>query len=107
VEIHEPLRILFVVETTPEAMLASIAGEPAIRRVVDNAWVQLATLDPETPTMHVFRDGGFTPYEPNADDLPTAPTSLAWYRGWRDHLGYASIVPGKPSPIRSGQGGHR
>ncbi|MEO6810327.1 MAG: DUF2309 domain-containing protein [Isosphaeraceae bacterium] len=107
VEIHEPMRILFVVETTPEAMLASIAGEKSIRHLVDNAWVQLATLDPETPTIHVFRDGGFKPYEPVADDLPTAPSSLAWYRGWRDHLGYASIVPVGPCPTLDGQGGHQ
>ena len=46
VEIHEPMRILFVVETTPEIMLGIIAREPAIGRLVQNAWVQLATLDP-------------------------------------------------------------
>lgn len=107
IEIHEPMRSLFVVETTPEAMLALIAGDKSINRLVRNAWVQLATLDPETPTIHVFRDGVFERYEPGADDLPIVPTSLAWYRGWREHLGYASIVPGESSPIRSGQGGHR
>ncbi len=94
VEIHEPLRILFIVEASPEAMAAVIAQDGEIARLVRNAWVQLATIDPRSLTIHVFREDRFEPYEPEADDLPDAPSSLAWYRGWRDHLGFASIVSG-------------
>jgi uncharacterized protein YbcC (UPF0753/DUF2309 family) len=93
VEIHEPMRILFVVETTPEAMSAVIARDEAIGRLVRNAWVQLATLDPLTAAIHLYRGGRFEPYEPGGDDLPVAPSSLAWYRGWRDHLGFCRIDP--------------
>lgn len=93
VEIHEPMRILFVVETTPKAMAAVIAGDETIGRLVRNAWVQLATLDPHTPAIHLFRGGHFEPYEPGTVDLPVAPSSPAWYRGWRDHLGFCLITP--------------
>ena len=31
-------------------------------------------------------------------ELPTSPSSLAWYRGWRDHLGYATINPDAADP---------
>jgi uncharacterized protein YbcC (UPF0753/DUF2309 family) len=94
VEIHEPMRILFVVETTPEVLSAVIATNETIDRLVRNAWVQLATLDPHTGAIHLFQRGRFVLYEPGAGELPAAPSSLAWYRGWRDHLGYCLIQPG-------------
>jgi uncharacterized protein len=107
VEIHEPLRLLFVVETSPDALMRVIDGDEAISRLVRNDWVQLATLDPASPTVHIFRNGAFEPYEPRSGDLPVTPSSLAWYRGWRDHLGFATIDPDEVSPTRDGQGAHR
>jgi hypothetical protein len=41
----------------------------------------------------VFRDGEFQPYEPLAEELPRASSSVDWYRGWRDHLEFAEIGP--------------
>jgi uncharacterized protein YbcC (UPF0753/DUF2309 family) len=93
VELHEPMRILFVVETTPDVMSAIMDQDEAIGRLVRNAWVQLATLDPDGPTFHVYRAGRFVPYEPGSLDLPVVPSSQAWYQGRRDHLGCSSIVP--------------
>ncbi|QDV34443.1 DUF2309 domain-containing protein [Tautonia plasticadhaerens] len=104
VEIHEPMRILFVVETTPEILMAILGGEGPIGRLVRNGWVQLATLDPASPAVHVFRDGGFEPYRPGDADLPVAPSSAAWSRGRRGHLGFATISPeaGDHDPIPEG-----
>lgn len=103
VEIHEPMRILFVVETTPEAM-STILAEEAFGPLVGKGWVQLATLDPHSAAIHVYRDGRFEPYAPRSADLPVVPSSQAWYRGWRDHLGYASIVPDAGPAIAASQG---
>jgi uncharacterized protein YbcC (UPF0753/DUF2309 family) len=91
VEIHEPVRLLFIVETTPETMLRVMDRNPGIGRLVRNCWVYLAVLDPDTPSVQLFRDGAFHPYTPHAEDLPRAPSSVDWYRGWRDHLYFASI----------------
>ncbi len=92
VEIHEPVRILFVVETRPETMLRVLGRDPAIGRLVRNGWVQLATLDPDSPAVHLYRDGAFHAYRPEAECLPHARSSADWYRGWRDHLEFASIT---------------
>ena len=99
VEIHEPMRILFVIEATPEVMSAIIEAEEAIGRLVRNAWVQVASLDPSGPSIHVYRRGRFEPYEPKSFDLPAVPSSPAWYQGKRDHLGFASIVPDAGRPV--------
>jgi uncharacterized protein YbcC (UPF0753/DUF2309 family) len=91
VEIHEPVRQLFVIETTPQAMLRILERNPGIGRLVQNDWALLATLDPHSPAIHVYRDGAFHPYVPQAEQLPRAASSVDWYRGWRDHLEFAQI----------------
>jgi len=92
-EIHEPVRCLFIIETTPEGMQRVIDGNPAIKQLVVNEWVQLAVLDPHSPRIQLYRQGMFQPYTSETTDLPVVRSSIDWYRGWRDHLGYASVVP--------------
>jgi len=91
IEIHEPMRILFVIETTPEGMLTVIERNPGIARLCLNGWVQLAVIDTETDKIQVFQDGEFIPYRMRSDSQPTVKSSADWYRGWRDHLGFATI----------------
>jgi uncharacterized protein YbcC (UPF0753/DUF2309 family) len=96
-EIHEPVRILFVIETTPEAMLSIMDRNPTIGRLVRNDWVQMATLDPTSRAIHVFDRGSFRPYRPPPSaKLPAVGASIDWYRGRRDHLGFAAIAPAAP-----------
>jgi len=92
VEIHEPMRMLFVVETSTEILAALIAADPNVERLVRNGWVHMATLDYDSPTIQVYRDGRFQRHEGPITGLPTAPSSTAWYRGWRDFLGFAAIA---------------
>lgn len=91
VEIHEPLRLLFVIEATPDTLRGILAGNPVIRRMVDHRWVQLAALDPDSNGLHVYRDGTFEPHVPRTGPLPAAASSREWYAGWRDHLEFAAI----------------
>jgi uncharacterized protein YbcC (UPF0753/DUF2309 family) len=93
VEIHEPVRILFIIETSPESMLQILDRNVGLSRIVFNDWVQLAVLDPHAPAIQLFRGGRFEPYDPETTELPTVESSVDWYRGWRDHLGFASVVP--------------
>jgi uncharacterized protein YbcC (UPF0753/DUF2309 family) len=98
VEIHEPIRILFVIETTPAALISILERNPPLMQLVLNEWVQLATLDPHADRIQLFRRGRFEPYHPESEDLPQVRASIDWFRGWRDHLGLASIVPAASSP---------
>jgi uncharacterized protein YbcC (UPF0753/DUF2309 family) len=91
VEIHEPVRLLIVVETTPDAMRRLMARDEAIGRLVRNGWVQLAVLDPHSSRCELFECGEFFPYRPQAERLPVAASSLDWYGGWRDYLEFAEI----------------
>jgi uncharacterized protein YbcC (UPF0753/DUF2309 family) len=92
VEIHEPVRLLCVIETTPEKMMGIIDRNPGISVFVRNEWVKLAVLDPHSPRIQVFRNGTFVDHHPKAETLPQAASSVEWYRGWREHLEFAQIA---------------
>jgi uncharacterized protein len=109
VEIHEAMRHLFVIETTPEAMLRIMERNPGIGRLFRNGWAWVATLDPHSAQLHFFRDGRFEPYRPEAAELPRVASSVDWYRGRRDHLDYAVVtpcLPGGTNPAPPTEGNH-
>lgn len=91
VEIHEPLRILFVIESRPEVVEGILDRNPALSLLVRNGWVQLATFDDGTGEVRVFGREGFAPHAPRGAEPAVAPSSWAWYRGQRGHLEFASV----------------
>jgi uncharacterized protein YbcC (UPF0753/DUF2309 family) len=94
VEIHEPVRLLFVIEATPETMFKIMGRDKTVGRILRNRWAQLAILDPNSSEIRVFENGEFRIYQPETVRLPTAPNSLAWYQGHREHLDFALIDKG-------------
>ncbi|WP_438030864.1 YbcC family protein [Sorangium sp. So ce233] len=81
IEIHEPVRLLVVVEARAEVAAAICARQPAIRELVANGWVQLACVDPSTGEMTRFARGAFAPFTPPDDPLPAVQRSADWYAG--------------------------
>jgi len=92
VEIHEPLRILFLIETTPEAMLSIMERNAGIARLCRGGWSHLAVINPETGQVQVFRDNKFEPFHPSNHELPRVSSSRECYEGKRDHLPFFSIA---------------
>lgn len=91
IEIHEPVRSLFIVETTPERFLNALSRIPHLANLVTNHWVRVVTLDPVTSQMHVYRKEGFEPYDPGNVQLPLVKRSCDWYQGKMDHLPVAMV----------------
>ncbi len=94
VEIHEPVRLLCVVEATPERLLQVASDHPSVGRLITNNWVQLASLDPASGEMQFFEDGAFRPWRPERTTLPWVASSVDWFRGTRGLLPPASISAG-------------
>jgi uncharacterized protein YbcC (UPF0753/DUF2309 family) len=86
VEIHEPMRLLLIVDATPESLLAVAGRQPEVAQLVVNRWVQLVSVHPETGAMAVFEDGGFVPYEPLPVLLPVVEASPEWHMRTRAHI---------------------
>ncbi|MEZ4340283.1 MAG: putative inorganic carbon transporter subunit DabA [Sandaracinaceae bacterium] len=93
VEIHEPVRLLTVVESTPEILLAIADRHEGVRRLVTHRWLLLATVHPETGEVSFFGPGGFEKHAPSTERLTHAESSRALYGGHRDHLPFALIHP--------------
>lgn len=91
VEIHEPVRLTFLIESTPKAMLAVMDRNEAIARLVRGGWVHLAVINPETSEIQYFEDGDFCSYQPSETDLPEVSSSVDCYQGSREHLPFFSI----------------
>lgn len=103
VEIHEPVRILFVIETTPAILMKVVRANPVLTQLVEKRWVRLSTIDPETGAVHVYRDGAFIESPPASEPIPEAAGSREWYRGTREHLPVARIRSAHPAPVAAGQ----
>ena len=92
VEIHEPLRLLFLIETTPEAMLSIMQRNDGIARLCHGGWSHLAVIDAETSQIQIFRNGVFVPFDTDKTPLLQATSSHEGYKGHRDYLPFFSIA---------------
>jgi hypothetical protein len=72
IEVHDPVRLLIVVEHFPAVVLQTIQSAPEMYEWYLNEWVHLVAIDPETQQFHVFKNGQFTPYTPLKRDTPIA-----------------------------------
>ena len=56
VSIHEPVRMLFVIETLLERLFGVLQGNASFRRLAENRWIRLAVIDPDTGRVAVLGD---------------------------------------------------
>jgi hypothetical protein len=94
VEIHEPVRILFVVETTPERLTKVINASASLKQLVENRWIRVAAIDPDSGRVYTRTDHGFEEFNEPLERLPSASSSAEWYGGKIDHLPTAWIQDG-------------
>jgi hypothetical protein len=92
VEIHEPMRLLLIVEATLDALGAIYGRQPAIAELLDNEWVHLVAMDPDDGSFTRFVAGeGFVPWEEHVPDLPVSGNSHEYYRNKEGFLPPALI----------------
>jgi len=96
VEIHEPMRLLVVVEQTPAVLSAIVARQPALRQLIDNAWIILAAKSPSTASIeHYCPQRGWLPWR-GPTVLPQVARARDWYAGSREALGPALLLGDAP-----------
>ncbi|MCU0399522.1 MAG: DUF2309 domain-containing protein [Algoriphagus sp.] len=66
VEIHDPIRLMMIVEQYPDLVLEVLKSNPATYEWVKNYWVHFVVIDPKTRTLLRFKDEGFVEYTPDA-----------------------------------------
>ncbi len=70
IEVHDPVRLLMVVEHRPEVVKKVIQANPELYEWFGNEWIHLVALHPEKKVLYVFEKGEFVPYTPLTKKLP-------------------------------------
>ncbi|MFM7727071.1 MAG: putative inorganic carbon transporter subunit DabA, partial [Flavobacteriales bacterium] len=65
IEVHEPVRLLVVVEHYEDVILNVIQRDAATYEWFENEWVILAAVHPETRSLSIFSNGKFQAYQPS------------------------------------------
>lgn len=92
VELHEPMRLLAVVEAEPEVLGMIYQRHAYLRQLLDNEWVILAVKPPERQEIQVFRPGkGFVRWQEPVHPLPHVASSREWYANHDRYLPPAAI----------------
>ncbi len=64
IEVHDPVRLLIVVEHFPDVVLKKVKEVPAMYEWYINEWIHLMVLQPETNQFYYFKEGEFVPFTP-------------------------------------------
>ncbi len=72
IEVHDPVRLLILVEHYPEIVLRAIQSAPELYAWFREEWVHLVAIKPDDNTFHYFKDGAFRPYHPLKDSVEVA-----------------------------------
>lgn len=69
IEVHDPLRLMIIVEHFPEVVLKTIQSVPEMYEWFINEWVHLIAVHPTNNEFSYFREGRFIPYHPLATEI--------------------------------------
>jgi uncharacterized protein YbcC (UPF0753/DUF2309 family) len=86
VEIHEPLRLLLVVDAPAERILSAAARVPVVDRLIRNRWMRLACWHAPGDGLSWFDGDRFVPYRPESTRIAVVDHSIDWFGGHRGHL---------------------
>jgi hypothetical protein len=94
VEIHEPVRLLTIVEAKTEMLERVLADEPALANLVDKEWIQFVAWDPDSEALSVYEKGKFRPYSVENPAIAVVNRSADFYSGRRGNLSPAHVRAG-------------
>lgn len=69
IEVHDPVRLMIIVEHFPEVVLKVIQSVPEMYEWFINEWVHLSVINPETDELFYFKEGQFISYQPMTNQI--------------------------------------
>lgn len=92
VEIHEPMRLLVVVEQAPAVLSAILERQPALQELIGNGWINFAAQHPSTAELSRYCPRrGWLAWS-GAAVLPQVGRSADWFAGERGPLPPALLL---------------
>jgi len=86
IEVHDPVRLLVIVEHRPEVVLKAIQSTPEVFEWYNNEWVHIVALHPDEKQFYYFSNGAFTKYNPltEAQEIKTIHNMESFIEGARE-----------------------
>lgn len=92
VEVHDPVRLLTIVEHRPEVVLEVIQRSPETFEWFKNEWVHLVAFDPTQKCFFEYRAGKFEAYSPFRKHLETIQNLSQLLEEERDNIPVALTI---------------
>ncbi len=70
IEVHDPVRLLMIVEHYPDVVAKVIRSSPPLYEWFANEWIHLVVLHPKQKKLYIFKDESFVPYLTLTKKLP-------------------------------------
>lgn len=86
IEVHDPIRLLVIVEHFPEKVKYAITKNPATYEWFVNEWVKLVVVHPETLELYHFKEGDFELYNPVQQEKVIVSDELKLAEQTQDNL---------------------
>ena len=86
VEVHDPIRLLIVVEHFPEIVKYAISKNENTYQWFKNQWVKLVVVHPETFELFHFENEKFELYVPIQSSLQVTDNELEWAEKSKENL---------------------
>ncbi len=86
IEVHDPVRLLIIVEHFPEVVLKTIQINKATYEWFINEWVNLVVIHPETHELYKFKDGAFLTYHPTNNTVEEVSNLLPLIESQQDNI---------------------
>ena len=69
INIHDPIRLMVIVEHFPDVVLNTIKREAGVYEWFINEWIHLSVIHPETKAVYYFSKGEFNQFRPLTNEL--------------------------------------
>jgi len=93
IEVHDPVRLLMIVEHFPEVVLKTIQRLPETYEWFKNEWVKLVAIHPETRMLFVFQEGLFEAYTPLSEGVHTISDTEQLIESNHDNFPVYTLLP--------------
>jgi uncharacterized protein YbcC (UPF0753/DUF2309 family) len=86
IEVHDPLRLLVVVEHYPSVVLETIKRNPSTYNWFEKDWVKLAVVNPDTKEVSVLSEGEFQDYFPSDKAVLTTDNLMSLIESTHENI---------------------
>lgn len=91
VEIHEPMRLMTVIEAPVERIRAALSQLPMVANLLNKKWIFMTFHDPVTHETGWLTADGIELFHDKMAAIPIVPASQAYYQGRSEHLAPVTV----------------